>query len=527
MFTVDNHGVRLGVGQRRQWTVVAHVTPPATEEEVSRLNHRLWFEVGITNALGTITLALAFFFLEPPAREAIQGVPWALAFTVVIPLYAVGAYGTYRLVRPLNRWLRTGIQGQPAPPEVQRLVLAHPALQALMLLGLWVLTAGALAVAHVTRTPEDPLRAFVSTFTGVSIAGLVVATLAFLADQRVLGPWYERFFASDDPTRHRIPSTRVGRRMFVAFALGAAVPMVLIGFAVSERFANPRDIAQIETVTWFLVAVGIGTGLLLTLAVRESVARPLGLIRSAADSVRHGDLSVRVPVESADEFGELALAFNAMVEGLRERRRLEDLFGRQVGGAVAQRALHQGVALGGERRTASVLIIDLAGFTELTEEMAPERVVATLNRVFSVVIREVEARQGLINKFMGDAVLAVFGAPLDDPDHARHALEAARAIASALADEGVRFGVGVSTGDVVAGNVGALERFEYTVVGDAVNEASRLQDLTRERSEPVLVSGRTVSALGEQNGLVRVGTASLRGRSAPTDLYALGEGVTR
>ncbi len=177
-----------------------------------------------------------------------------------------------------------------------------------------------------------------------------------------------------------------------------------------------------------------------------------------------------------------------------------------------------------ERRTASVLFLDLAGFTRLAEDLPPESVVDVLNRMFEIVISEVDSRQGLVNKFMGDAVLAVFGAPLDEPDHARHAVDAARAIAVGLTAEGVQFGIGISTGNVVAGNVGAARRFEYTVVGDAVNEAARLQELTRDRVETVLVSGRTVEALGRRDGLTPLGTVELRGRSTPTTLYGMDEG---
>lgn len=494
---------------------------PATDAEVGQLMARLHVQVGVTNGLGVAVLALSLQLFDPPAAEQIDPGDAVWALGLVVPLYGLGEWGSVRLIGPLLRWLRQGSAGEPAPRDVQRRLLALPALRAVMLLGLWLAGAGGLATAHVALGPEEPVRAFVATFVGVAIAGVTVSTLSFLIDQRLLAPWYGRFLAGDDPTRLGVVSSKVRRRLLITSVLGGLVPMLFIGGAVSERLDDPGGVGQLEAIVWFLIAVGVGVGSLLALLIRDSIVRPLEHIRRAAERVRAGDLSVAVPVESADELGELSVAFNAMVEGLRERRQLEDMFGRHVGAAVAERALREGIVLGGERRTVTVLLIDLTGFTELAERNDAEAVVDTLNRVFAVVVREVTDRGGLVNKFMGDAVLAVFGAPLGDPDHADHAVDAARAIAASLAREGVGFGIGVSTGPVVAGNVGAEQRFEYTVVGDAVNEAARLQELTRERGVSVLMSGRTAAALGAPDGLVTLDPAQLRGRTEPTDVYGL------
>lgn len=493
---------------------------PVSGREIRQLVSRLRLEVGVTNALGAGVLIIGAALFDPPTGEdSGLGAAAAWSLLVVVPVVGLGIWASNRLVRPIVDWLRQDTRGRAAPDRIQRLVLAHPALEAAILMVLWGLAALGLATAEVLIGTEDPVREFLTTLVGTGVAGIVVSTLSFLAVQRVLGPWYERFFAGDDPTRHAMPSTRVRRRLVLVSVLGGAVPLLLVGAAVSDRLANPGDVGQLEGIVWFLVGAGVLAGLSLTVSVRHSITRPLEAIRRAADSVRAGDLSVRVPVEAPDELGELAVAFNAMVEGLRERRRLQDLYGRQVGDAVAGKVLEEGVTFQGERRVASVLFLDLAGFSRLGEELPPERVVELLNRVFSVVVEEVDARDGLVNKFMGDAVLAVFGAPLDDPGHARHAVEAACAVAAALEREGVGFGIGVSTGPVVAAHVGTESRFEYTVVGDAVNEAARLQELTRAREVNVLVSGATAAAMGAGDALTRLDSVSLRGRTRPTDLY--------
>ncbi|HLG01273.1 MAG TPA: adenylate/guanylate cyclase domain-containing protein [Acidimicrobiia bacterium] len=498
-------------------------TPPATEAEVRHFVKRLRLEVGVTNLAGGAVLVVGSVLFDPPAPQDTGDVAGGLfALLVVVVVWLAGLWGSHRLVAPLAEWLRGGEAGVPAPPTVQRRVLAHPGLQALMLLALWTTAAFSLAVIDALVDVEDRTREFVRTLAGIGVAGVVVSTLSFLADQRILGPWYSRFFAGEDPTRLDVPSTRVRRRLLVMFSLGTAVPLAIIGGVVTERLNTPGGVGQLEAIVWFLVTVSLAASLYLTLAIRQSIIRPLELIQTAADRVRLGDLSVAVPVESADEFGELAMAFNAMVDGLRERQRVEDLFGRNVGPAVAERLLaSEGVTMGGERRIASVLFLDLAGFTTLTEERRPEEVVELLNRVFSVAVAEVDQRGGFVNKFLGDAALAIFGAPLDDPDHAVHAVEAAKAIGKHLDRLDVPYGIGLSTGRVLAGNVGAAERFEYTVIGDAVNEAERLQELTRTRGVAILISGATVGALSDPSGLVAVGREHLRGRSAATEVYGV------
>ena len=242
-------------------------------------------------------------------------------------------------------------------------------------------------------------------------------------------------------------------------------------------------------------------------------------VRDAMLDVEQGDLDREVVVFDGTEVGLLQAGFNQMAGGLRERERLRDLFGRHVGREVAQRAASAlgEIELGGESRVASVLFVDLEGSTAFATEHNPAEVVAMLNRFFGVVVDEVDERGGLVNKFIGDAVLAVFGAPVELDDHAGAALGAARAIAVRLAEElpELGAGIGVATGEVVAGNVGHEERFEYTVIGDAVNSAARLTDLAKQVDGRVLVAWDTVEAAGrEEAGRWREDDArTLRGRS--------------
>ena len=189
-------------------------------------------------------------------------------------------------------------------------------------------------------------------------------------------------------------------------------------------------------------------------------------------------------IYDGSEIGVLQAGFNEMMRGLRERQRVRDLFGRYVGAEVARRAMEKRPTLGGEDRKVAILFVDVIGSTTFAVNHTPEEVVAELNKFFEHVVTVVHRHKGIINKFQGDAALAIFGAPLPLADSAGHALAAARELRQELKDMELACGIGVASGHVVAGHIGGHARFEYTVIGDAVNQAARLTDLAKDT--PVL-----------------------------------------
>jgi adenylate cyclase len=241
--------------------------------------------------------------------------------------------------------------------------------------------------------------------------------------------------------------------------------------------------------------------------------------------VQSGDQDVEVDVYDGSEIGLLQAGFNRMVSGLKEREELRDLFGRQVGEDVARQALERGITLGGEELEVAVLFIDLVGSTEIAHQRPPTEVVELLNDFFCVVVDVVDEHGGTVNKFIGDAALVVFGAPLPHDDAAGAALAAARTLRERLSDAvpHLDIGIGVSAGTAVAGNIGAQQRFEYTVIGDPVNEASRLTELAKQHDGRVLASHAALDRAGDDDERSRwdaVGEETLRGRAEPTRLAA-------
>jgi adenylate cyclase len=282
----------------------------------------------------------------------------------------------------------------------------------------------------------------------------------------------------------------------------------------------PPTLERVGVAVIVLAAVGAIVGAATMSFSARSIAEPLRSLRAALARVEEGQLDVSVPIDDAGEIGVLQGGFNRMAQGLAERERLRDLFGRHVGEDVARQAIeNEDVELGGETREAAVLFVDVIGSTTLASTHDPAEVVERLNAFFAIVVDTVSLHGGWVNKFEGDAALCVFGAPAVHPDPAGSALASARALRFRLAElEGLDAAIGVSAGDVVAGNVGAAERFEYTVIGDPVNEAARLTELAKTCEGKLLASDAAIDRAGsiERERWTTDREVSLRGRTSPT-----------
>ena len=211
--------------------------------------------------------------------------------------------------------------------------------------------------------------------------------------------------------------------------------------------------------------------------------------------VAKGDYSAKTSVLDDDEIGEIKAGFNEMVDGLAERERLRDTFGRYVSVEVAKRLVETGaVSLGGESIEATILFSDIRDFTAMSERMPPQELVAFLNEYFSYVTAPISTHNGMINKFIGDAVMAVFAPQFGSKNHVDDAMRAALGMREKLAELNarggpeIRFGVGLHTGTLVAGNIGTEKRLEYTVIGDTVNVASRIESQNRDLGSVILIS---------------------------------------
>jgi len=353
------------------------------------------------------------------------------------------------------------------------------------------------------------------------LGGETTCALNYLRYERALRPITAQALAIRPAGGWTAPGVRL--RLAMAWLLGTGVPLIgLLVLGVASWAGWTHRPHYVGGAVLFLAALSTGTGFLATFLAAGAIADPVRRVRDGVERIARGDLDIEVRVDDASEIGQLQAGFNRMAEGLRERQRIRDLFGRHVGEDVARVALDDGVRLGGEEREIAALYVDVVGSTSLALALPPTEVVRVLNRFFRVVVEVVEAEGGLVNKFEGDAALCVFGAPVTRRDPAGDALRGARKLAARLASElpEIDFGIGVSAGVAVAGNVGAESRLEYTVVGDPVNEAARLAELAKQRPERVLSCEAALDRADprEVQEWTLTESAVLRGRLAPTQL---------
>ncbi|MBN2622223.1 MAG: adenylate/guanylate cyclase domain-containing protein [Acidimicrobiales bacterium] len=418
--------------------------------------------------------------------------------------------------RAFSRRVVWALEGRPPTLLERHAILREPWRQALRPLVFWVIGAG--LYAAITALAGAGFITVVRVATGTLIGGVTTCALAYLMIERSFRPLFAWVLDGVGDHRPRTPGIRL--RLLLTWAVGSGVPLLataLILFIDGDEI-HPYALAV-------LPLVGLAAGFIATVSVARSVAEPLDGVRRALARVRDDDLDVGLVVDDGGEVGEVQSGFNQMVDGLRERREIQDLFGRHVGREVAIQALERGTGLRGDEADASVVFVDIVGSTAMAEVLSPDEVVRTLNDFFDVVVRAVDGQGGWVNKFEGDGALCIFGVPGTQPDHADRALRAARLLWLALGHLGERHvglaaGIGVSSGRVVAGNVGTEARYEYTVIGPAVNEAARLTDVAKARSVKVLASGATVArAAGEAARWHDVGTIALRGRTVPSPIY--------
>jgi adenylate cyclase len=508
---------------------------PGNDRALARLQRHVLREVTEANVLGALLIVIFYTVFQQSLAQGDEKL-LRLIFGLLVCGFVAVLLVSWQTTRPLARYLGDGGH-EPPSQRLQIAVVVQPVVQSLMVFMLWFVGAVALGLVTTLTLPSDSIamdvRRFVTTFGGILVGGIATTAIVYLRIEHTWRRWLPRFFpeAGTDPTTLPLPRSGLAGRLRASFVLGAMLPMLVIALASSFTKASLVPSGRLEQVTWFLVIASIVMGAILARNVRVSITEPVDRLGRAMEQVEQGDLDVHVPVDRNDELGRLQRGFNDMVESVRARDRVEQLLERQVGGQVAQKAIgdaatDDGATLGGEIRHASALFVDLTGYTTITEAVPPHAIAQLLNATFDVVVRAVEESGGLVNKFQGDAVFAVFGAPADDPDHAAHALEAATLIAGELEARRIDFGVGVSTGEVFAGNVGTESRYEYTVVGDPVNEAARLQEMTRSAQRRILLSGRTADVVRNAGGplkaaLVPLGTETLRGKVEPTDIFSL------
>jgi class 3 adenylate cyclase len=386
---------------------------------------------------------------------------------------------------------------------------------------LLAVVVGAIAGASASRLVQYAIlgavfgAAYVLPGHGVAEAALRPVRVA-IAAETAIGDDLPR----SHPTFAAWCNTSLLAAMFITTVGGAMMTAV---------FDRVSEMPVLWVVVGGVLTLTFGVPLTVGIVFSPSL-RPVRELAEGTKRVAAGDYTRRLPVVQDDDLGALSASFNRMQAGLAERQRLQVAFGTYVDPALAARLLEQGDDIfTGERREVTVMFVDVRDFTPFAEANTAEDTVARLNALFEIVVPAVVDAGGHVNKFLGDGALAVFGAPNDLADHADAAVSAAVLIHRLVAERfggDLRIGIGINTGVVIAGTIGGAGKLEFTLIGDTVNVAARVEQLTKTTGDTILLTHQCVDALvARPPGLIDRGFHALKGKSAEVQVFGLDQEI--
>ncbi len=306
-------------------------------------------------------------------------------------------------------------------------------------------------------------------------------------------------------------------------------PVGLLGIDMSAEHMHSRlnAISQAGKISLVVAAL---LAVMFTVILARHITRPIKDLHEGFNRISSGDLETKVPKRGRDELGELSEHFNSMLSQLREKKLLQTSLGKIMHQDVIKKFMKQEISLGGEIAEASVLFCDLRGFTGISEKTSPQKLVELLNSYFSLMVKAVEKHDGMVDKFVGDKIMAVFGHPQPSEYASGQALKAGMQMLKACDELNIALGpdlklensIGIHSGRVLAGNIGSQERMEYTVIGDVVNTAARLESATRVMDTRLAISESAARGIPDlPQSMVYNGELILQGRSEKTGVYIL------
>ncbi len=499
--------------------------PRLSGAELARLGRvAVTLTIVATNLIGAgaVLVIASLVVPTPPLANPghVQLVNTIAAVAYIALAVPVGITLGTRGMRRLRNWL---LEERAATLGEARTVLRAPARLFALQVALWLAAAIVFGVIDAQFSGALAERVVIT----IVITGLVTASCAYLLTELLLRPAAARALAQRPPGRLVVPG--VATRAILAWFLGSGLPVLgIVAIGIVALSGDPAATrSQLGVAMVSLGGVGIAVGLLAVTVAARATADPVDSVRLALAEVQRGDFDVRVPVYDGTQIGQLQLGFNEMVGGLAERERIREAFGTYVDPDVAQRIIEEGTDAAGEEVEVTVMFLDIRNFTGFAERHEAQQVVAALNELFEQIVPIIHAHGGRVDKFIGDGLLAVFGAPRRQADHAGEALKAALEIHERVrSSHDLELGIGLNSGTVVAGNVGGAGRLEFSVIGDAVNIAARVEAATRETGDAILIADRTKNLLDgarARTALVEREGVKLRGRQEPVRVFTPAE----
>ena len=442
---------------------------------------------------------------------------------------AVWAWLILSLRRSFHRLGRSEVIPAEELDRVRRRLVHLPWFGAAISGGAWFIGAVVFLVSLATTGRAMSAQLFWHLPISFGVSGFIATTQSFFLIEWT-SQWglYSLFFHDARPDRlegiHPISLRTRGFMWAVSASVCPIGSLLLLFFALASPGTNPQLFGV------FVAVIGIGFALFSALLIGRSVSKPVDDLRAAAHAVTQGQLDVHVPLRRADEFGALIGEFNHMVTELREKERLRQTFGAHVGRKAAEEILSRDPGLGGTEQEITVMFVDIRSFTARSAHLSPTKAVGLLNEFLRVMVDAVEGQNGgMINKFLGDGFMALFGIGSSHRNHADDAFAAACSIQKTLerlnaerkarGEDTIEIGIGINTGPAIVGSIGSPERMEFTVIGNTVNVASRIEALNKAMSTSLLISKSTRDALRQAVELRPLPPQPVKGVGKPVEIF--------
>jgi adenylate cyclase len=486
----------------------------------------------VSNAIGVGVV----FFLSRGAPAKVESISRTVSWVFVPMAFVVPWIITRFYERPVRQYWdavfrKETVSKEKADQSLRRL-LNEPYFVIAVDMGVWLTAAGVYALVFRLFRVDWPLVRH--AFTLCIITGLITSTVAFF----VLEFHLERRlipYAFPNGGLYLTPGVlRIGirTRLLALFFASNLIPLLVILQDSLRLTAIPRPATEQLQVTLSAEAVVfVGVGIWLTFLVSSNLTRPLQEIIRVLGNVRRGMFDQKVQVTTNDEIGYTGDVINEMAEGLQERDFIKETFGKYVSEEIRDEILGGRIPLDGEVRRVTVLFADLRDFTPMVEKTEPKKMITVLNGYFREMEEAIREHHGLVLQYIGDEIEAAFGAPIHSEDHAAQAVSAAKemsrrldAFNERLAGSGLRLahGIGIHTGEVLAATIGSPDRLSYALVGDTVNVASRVQDLSKHFGTEIVMTEATQAEIGKRFSLKKLPATPIKGKSGTIQLYAIG-----
>ena len=507
-----------------------------------------WLVIGInvgSNLAGFFLVQLLYRYAHPVPqwRKMISPLEWEVGFALLAFLVPIAVLILHRIAAPVNEVITALRTGEGVNPEAleraKRRAINLPFFAALMNLVAWIIPAVAFPVIFSIRAPVPVFNALAGMVYNFSNA-IMITLLAFVlleqaCRRRIIPQLFPEGRLRD---QKRTVALTIRTRLMILYGAICLIPMfqtVLITNVTTTRALSDADLQAVlinmGTFSIILFAFTATYGFWLATLFSHNLSEPAGEIMAAAEKIRSGDNNVTVQVVSNDEIGYLGDRVNEMAKGLREREKIRKLLNLFTSPEIGREILSGRTFEGAQIRRVTLLFSDMRGFSGMAERLPPELVLDAVNSYFDEMSAAIIEHGGIILQYVGDEIEAVFGAPLDDPLHADKAVAAALAMRERLeklnekrlgrGDEPLLHGIGIHTGTALAGLVGSRHKLSYAMVGDTVNIASRIQDLTKELKCEILISEQTHKALTSPRESEGPLTVSVKGKTKTVEVYRL------